>query len=725
MNTFIMINSTSNFILFLLLIGMISCNQPTPESAKLEHIQIIRDQWGVPHIIAPTDADVAYGLAWVQCEDDFNTMQEQMLGVKGMLGEVKGQEGIVVDFGVKFMGLREIVEERYDQDISPDFKKVLQSFVDGANAYAALHPEEVLVKGMFPLRGQDLIMGYLLGMVDVSGAGKDLQRIMNGTIKNDIPNKNNPVKNSPPLEETKRKSKGSNAIAISRNKTTDGKTYLAINSHQPLEGWYSWYEAHLISDEGMNILGGTFPGGVTIFHGINENLGWAHTVNHADFSDVYQLTMNPENELQYRFDGEWQTLEKTRYWSWLKLWKFIKIPIRKTIYQSKYGPTFETEDGFFSWRYTVNLDIRAAEQWYRMNKAKNFVDFKKALEMQGIPCTNIVYADREDNIFYISNGRIPVRNPEYDWRQVLQGDTSATLWQTKYYPIDSLPQVLNPSSGYVFNTNNTPFSSSDSLHNPPETSLNQLLGYLPAHAENNRSARFLELITQYDSLSYQDFKRIKFDQQYPSPLSHPRMKNLELLLQLDASKHPQIADAIQLLQSWNRKNNIENTTAPLFILSLNNLMDSLKAADVYRIGNRITEGHCVAAIEKAVEELKGDYQSIEVPLGTLQRHIRGEVNIPLGGAPDVLGAMYSKKQDNNQYKGVAGESYIELVRFSEDGGVEIESINAYGTSAKPNRPHHTDQMKPFAEQRLKKMTLDRETVLAEADTIYVPLGVVK
>ncbi|MGB0931614.1 MAG: penicillin acylase family protein [Chitinophagales bacterium] len=728
---------------FLLMLTLLSCNETPPESTTLDHIQIVRDQWGVPHIIAPTDADVAYGLAWVQCEDDFNTLQEQMLAIKGMLGEVKGQKGIVVDFGVKFMGLREIVEERYDQDISPDFKKVLQSFVDGANAYAALHPEDILVKGMFPLRGQDLIMGYLLGMVDVSGAGKDLQRIMNGTIKNDIPNRNKQVKNSPPsknadkhlqqimhnsansppLEGTKGRSKGSNAIAISRNKTTDNKTYLAINSHQPLEGWYSWYEAHLISDEGMNILGGTFPGGVTIFHGANENLGWAHTVNHADFSDVYQLTMNPDNDLQYRFDGEWLTLETTRYWSWLKLWKFIKIPIRKTIYQSKYGPTFETEDGFFSWRYTVNLDIRVAEQWYRMNKAKNLADFKKALEMQGIPSTNIVYADQEDNIFYISNGRIPVRNPEYDWQKVLQGDTSATLWQTKYYPIDSLPQVLNPSSGYVFNTNNTPFSSSDSLNNPPETSLNKLLGYLPSHAENNRSARFLELITQYDRLSYEDFKRIKFDQQYPSPLSHPKMKNLELLLQLDAAKHPQIADAIQLLQSWDRKNNKENTTAPLFILSLNNLIDSLKAVDVYRIGNLITEAQCVAAIEKAVEELKADYQKIEVPLGTLQRHIRGEVNIPLGGAPDVLGAMYSKKQDNNQYKGVAGESYIELVRFSENGGVEIESINTYGTSAKPNRPHHTDQMKPFAEQRLKKMTLDKERVLAEADTIYVALEV--
>ena len=181
-----MIKFFYQFPLFLFFASLLSCNNAPPPSTSMENIQIVRDQWGVPHIFGKTDADVAYGLAWTQCEDDFNTLQEQMLAIKGMLGEVKGQKGIVVDFGVKFMGLREIVEARYNEDISPDFRKVLQSFVDGVNSYAALHPEEVLLSGMFPLRGQDLIMGYLLGMVDVSGAGKDLQRIMNGTIKNDI-----------------------------------------------------------------------------------------------------------------------------------------------------------------------------------------------------------------------------------------------------------------------------------------------------------------------------------------------------------------------------------------------------------------------------------------------------------------------------------------------------------------------------------------------------------
>ena len=429
------------FLLVVLLLA--SCNLK-PEPIELANIKIARDQYGVPHIIAKTDAEVAYGLAWVQCEDQFNTLQELMAACKGMLGEIKGKDGIVVDFGIKFMGLQEIVKAKYDQDVTGAFKNYLESFVAGVNNYAKLHPQEVLIDELFPITGQDVIVGYLLGNLEVSHAGKDLIKIINGTILKEL-NSDAP--------------KGSNAIAISKQKTTDNKTYLAINSHQPLEGWYSWYEAHLISEEGLNILGGTFAGGICIFHGANENLAWAHTVNHADFSDVYQLEMNPKNENQYKFDGQWLELQEKTYTSWLKLAGPIKFPISKTIYESKYGPTFKTEEGVFAWSFVVGRSIKGAEQWFRMNKASNFSEFKNALNMRGIGALNFVYADKEDNIYYLSNGAFPNRNPKYNWSGILPGNTLETLWTDEIIPLDSLPQVLNPKSGWVFNTNNTPFNA--------------------------------------------------------------------------------------------------------------------------------------------------------------------------------------------------------------------------------------------------------------------------
>lgn len=689
---------------FLLLCLFFACSPTPPQSEELTNIKIARDQWGVPHIMAPTDAEVAYGLAWAECEDDFVTLQEQMAAGKGLLGEIKGQDGLIVDFAIKFMGLPEIAEAKYDQEVTGRFKTYLESFADGINAYAALHPEEVLLDDLFPLSGKDGIVGYLLGNVEVSGAGKDLQKIMNGKIIKELKS------NFP---------KGSNAIAISKQKTTDGKTYLAINSHQPLEGWYSWYEAHLISEEGLNILGGTFPGGMVIFHGTNEHLGWAHTVNHADFSDVYKLTMHPDNDLQYEFDGEWLTLEEKKHWAWMKVAGPLKIPIRQTSYQSKYGPTFETDDGFYAWRFAVGETIRMGEQWYKMNRATNFEEFYNALKIQGIACLNIVYADKEDNIYYLSNGRLPVRNPKYDWSTVLPGNTSATLWDGNTVPLDSLPQVLNPECGWVFNTNNTPYSASDVRDNFVETALNKTMGYQGAGLENNRSSRFLELINQYDSLSYEDFKRIKYDRQYPAKMILPSATNLEMLMNLDASEYPDIADAIQLLADWNRQTYLGNTTAPLFLLTWKHIDAIRKAEDRVVRGGILTMEDCIEGIRLAKTELLEKFGQLEVEIGKFQRHIRGDVNIPLGGGPDVLAAMYSREQENGQYKGMAGDSYIELVRFSPNG-VEIESVNAYGSSAKEGTEHFTTQMELFAGQKLKKMTLDKEEVLRTAVKVYSP-----
>ncbi len=695
-------------ILFILFLFCLSCQSSKHKGVAVDQIKIARDQWGVPHIYAPTDAEVAYGLAWAECEDDFVTLQEQMLGIRGRLGEYKGRDGIVVDFGIQFMGLREVVNQHYESAVTGPFKKYVEHFVAGINAYAALHPEELLIPDVFPLSEKDILMGYLMGNVEISGAGKDLVKILENKIA-PIPNADLP--------------KGSNAIAISKRKTNTEETFLAINSHQPLEGWYSWYEAHLISEEGLNILGGTFPGGICIFHGVNQHLGWAHTVNHADFSDVYQLTMHPTEKLKYRFDGEWKTLTEKKYWAWLKMFGPIKIPIRRTIYESIYGPTFETEQGFFSWRYVVAQNLGAAEQWLAMNKATNFEEFKTALERRKIVSNNIVYADQDDNIYYLSNGKLPIRNPNYNWKSVLPGDTSATLWSNNYYPLDSLPQVENPNSGFVYNTNNTPFSSSAKADNPIEDEDNLTMGYQTTGVENNRSARLLELLTKSDTLDYATFKSIKYDLQYPTPLRSPNMTNLEMLLQLQPDKYPEIKEALRLLNDWDRSTHEDNTTASLFIVSLNTLIEQLKKEERYKPGQTITASDCAKAIHTAQQELQTQFGTLQVPLGALQKHQRDTVSLPLGGGPDVLAAMYSRKQEDGTYKGVAGESYIMLARFGPEG-VQLETVNAYGTNAEKNHPHHTDQMELFVKRQLKPMTLDWEQVVQTADTIYSPMQVV-
>jgi len=567
-----------------------------------------------------------------------------------------------------------------------------------------------LSKDLFPLKVNEAVTGYLLGLVEISGAGADLQKIMDGSI----------VKYLKP--EVK---KGSNAIAINTNLTTDGQTYLAINSHQPLEGWYSWYEAHLISDEGQNILGGTFPGGSTIFHGVNKNLGWAHTVNSADFSDVFKLKMHPKKNLHYELDGEWKELEKENIWAWLKVFGPISIPIRRTIYHSDLGTTFETEHGFFAWQFQAKEAIKSVEQWYRMNRANNFEEFKDALRLRGIPCTNLVYADKEHNIYYLSNGNFPGRNGGISWKEVIPGHTSNALYSSYEVPFDSLPQVLNPDCGFVFNTNNTPYSSSCYNENPFPNSLQLYTSFMDQKGENNRSHRFLELINEYAELDYEDFKTIKYNQQYPSNLISPKVNNLEDLLTLNSAEHPDIVDAVELLNNWDRKTNIENEEALFFIHCYKNIWAKVKGMEPLHYGNQLDQQDFIETITEVKKLMLDKYGKLRVPLGDVQRHIRGQVDLPISGGPDVLAAIHTKELENGLLKANAGESYISLVRFQDEGLPIIETIHAYGSSADPESPHYTDQMQLFVDQKLKPMTLDRAQVLADAKSIYHPMEIIQ
>ncbi|MEY3679220.1 MAG: hypothetical protein RI924_1361 [Bacteroidota bacterium] len=237
-----------------------------------QHIQIARDEWGVPHIFGKTDAEVAYGLAWAHAEDDFATIQTSFLAGKSMLGLLKGKEGAQVDYVVHLLRARDLVDARFDRGVSPEFKTILDAYCQGFNQYAKTHKREVLVSELFPVTPKDMLAFSVLQLAISSGADQALKSILEGKVAT--------------LDFLQ--AGGSNAFAFNSNKTADGSVFLNINAHQPLEGPVAFYEAHLNSEEGWNILGALFPGAPSILHGVNENLGWAHTVNYPDKLDTYQ-----------------------------------------------------------------------------------------------------------------------------------------------------------------------------------------------------------------------------------------------------------------------------------------------------------------------------------------------------------------------------------------------------------------------------------------------------
>ncbi len=658
-------------------------------------IQIARDKWGVPHIFAKTDAEVAYGLAYAHAEDDFKTIQLTILAGSGMLGQHLGKKGAAADYTVNLIRAKELVEEKYNT-LSPKFIQLIGGYCEGLNAFAKAHPKEIFIKKAFPVTVKRYLAGSVLSLSIISGLDRTLGNILSGNVE--------------ALEEMK--IGGSNAIAIHPSKTVAGnESYLAINSHQPLEGPVAWYEAHVNSDEGWNALGGLFPAGPVIFVGVNEKLGWGHTVNGQDKIDVYQLKMNPTNKNQYEFDGQWINLEKTKVKLRVKT-KLGIIPISKMAYWSKYGATLKTDKGFFSVRLGANMDIRGVEQWYKMNKAQSFSQFYKAMEMTAIPGFNTFYTDA-DTIFYVSNGKIPFRDKNYDWSKTLPGNTSKTLW-TEFHPIKDLPTYLNPSSGYLFNANNTPFNASSSANNLKAENFDKTMGY--ETFDNNRSARLTELFNERPgSLTYEDFKRIKYDAQFPAKFHFPT--NIDSLFLLNEAKNPEIADMIKTLKSWDHNTEIESKGAGIFTSLYYNIYTKYR-----NIGFDRTLG--IAECETIFKEVKADliqhFAKTDITLGEIQKLVRGDKELPISGMADVLRAMYTVPYKDGKRKGYQGESYIAMVKFKKNQLPEIESVINYGASNHSDSPHFADQMEMFSKQQLKPMTLDKAEVLKNAERVYSP-----
>lgn len=679
---------------WLSLLFLLAAMQVQSQGVDPTGIDIVRDKWGVPHIYSKTDARVAYGLAWANSEDDFKTIQQGFLAAKAMLGLYSGKSGATIDYVIHFLQCRKIVDERYETDIAPDYKRVLEGYAAGINAYAQNHADEILVKHLFPITPKDMLTYSVLQLAISSGVDKALKEITQGTT----------AKVLPPAPG------GSNAYAFNSNITEDGNVYLAINSHQPLEGPVAWYEAHLMSDEGWNILGALFPGAPSILHGCNENLGWAHTVNYPDKLDVYQLELNPENENQYKLDGKWEELITTKIKLRVKV-SGIPITVKKKIWESKFGPTMVTKNGAFAIRTGALMEIRALEQWYRMNKSKNFTEFKTALNMNAISGYNIVYADRFDTIYYLSNAKLPIRNPNYKWNSTLPGNTSQTLW-SDFHPVKDLPQVLNPSSGYIFNSNHSPFNATSSIDNIKVSDYDATMGY--ETNDNNRSLRFMELISQFQKLSYDNFKKIKYDLQLPKKLSYET--NADSLFLLSANELPQLKDLIITLNAWDHKADINSKGAALFSIIYYQVVKEQSEGATYR---SLSNKKCVELLEFAKQYLLTNFGKTDIVLGEYQKLARGNKQVALSGIPDVISAMRSVSFENGKIKGEQGESYIELVKFTRKGP-EIETINCYGASNNPTSQHYADQMNLFAEQKTKPMTLNKEQVYKDAKRIYHP-----
>ena len=476
---------------------------------------ITRDEWGVPHVHGTTDADAAFGLAYAHAQDDFKTIQDILIASRGKLsesygvklksikglfnllkGDISGLQGIqnvANDYYVNVIGIWDDLDKRYLNEVPLDVRNVCDGYAAGINQYAKHNPRSIFKK-LYPLKGVDIVAGFMHRTPLFYGMGGVLKKLLQSEPPILIGHNANDEKGIMQMH-------ASNVFAVSPNRSTDGYTRLMVNSHQPWSGPVAWYEAHISSDDGWDIITGLFPGSPVGLVGHNPDLGWSHTVNNPDLVDVFRLTINPNNENQYLFDGEWLDLSLKKIKIKVKILGLFSWKVKRVLYNSIHGPVLKTDHGTYAIRYASMGDVRLVEQWYRMNRSRNLSEFKEAMSIHAIPMFNTGYADKSGNIYYVYNARIPKRHPDIDWRKVVPGDKSIYLWND-YISYDDLPQIENPPGGFIYSCNNTPYLCTDNPKDFPDR-LPENTG-IDTH-QTNRALRALELFGQDKNISREEF----------------------------------------------------------------------------------------------------------------------------------------------------------------------------------------------------------------------------
>ena len=673
-----------------------------PESANLDDlvdagaaydVRILRDEWGVPHVFGQTDADVAYGLAYAHAEDDFLTIQQSLLAARGQLASVYGQDAAPNDYMVHLLRIWDVVDASYTSELSPEVRAICEAYADGLNQYAALHPKEAL-PGLFPATGKDVVAGS----VHKSPLFFGLDRVLGELFAEE---RARPVS-------TRSASIGSNTFAVSPERSADGQTFLAVNSHQPWEGPVTWYEAHLHSEEGWDAVGGLFPGMPVVTHGHNRDLGWAFTVNNPDLVDVYVLEINPDNPNQYRFDDKWLELEIRTAPITVKLFGRLKWTVKEEVAWSVYGPVLGMPHGTYAVRYAGQGQAGIFEQLYRMNKARSFEEWQAALRMPGLPMFNVGYADREGNIYYLYNGLLPQRAEGYDWSQYLPGDTSETLW-TEYLPFEQLPQVLNPASGFVQNCNSTPYETTLGPENPRPEEFSPTLGI--ETRLTNRARRALELFGSDPEITEQEFYTYKYDMAYSQEGDMPQY--IEMILAAPVPQDADVQAALELVRAWDMRASPDSTATALVVWTLQSLG--------FPEPGEIEPIALAQAFVDTVDTFKQAHGRVDVPWSDVNRLQRGNLDLGLGGGPDLLHAVTGAQLDDGRLRGQQGDSYIVLVTWDSNGDVHSRSIHQYGSATLDEAsPHYADQAPLFVSRQLKPVWLDEADIRAHLEQEYRP-----
>lgn len=649
--------------------------------------EILWDKWGVPHIYAEDMESAFYAFGWAQMESNAEAILRLFGEVRGRAAEYWGEKFIESDRYIKTSGLPELAS-KWVAEQSPEYKKLLESFVRGMNEYLAKHTAEIPdeLKMVPPVKAED-IMSHVIRSINLTFLG-----YTGGTTPEQW------------LQAA------SNAWAIGPSHSESGNAMLLANPHLGWSDNFRWFEAQICCKD-LNIYGVTFIGMPSIQIGINENLGWTYTVNTIDAYDLYELKLKDGG---YIFDGKVRNFDKKD--------DVIKVrqedglikeePIR--LLRSIHGPVVAVKgDKAIAARIAGLDNAGALEQCLEMASAEDFGEFKDALRKLQVPLFNVIYADKDGNIMYLFGGNVPVRNQgDFDyWQGVIDGTTSKTLWE-KTHPYEDLPKVENPDTGWLQNANDPPwFCTFPAVLNPEKYPVYMSPRTFPFPFRPQRS---IKMLREDSKISYDELQKYKTSTH--SELADRILDDLATAVGKYGDKTS--VEAMKVLNKWDREFEAESRGAVLFREWVRTLgqdyfsipWDRSKALTTPD-GLRDPAG-AVKALDVAAASVIKQFKSLDVPWGDVNRMKVGDKELPGIGNSGMLGVFHVvayRPLENGISYAVAGESFSMITEFSDPPRAKASLV--YGNSTRPGTKHLTDQLEMFSKKKYRPVFLQKDEVM--------------
>jgi len=674
-----------NFIYIVISAITLSCS-PNQKTFKNE---ILWDTWGIPHIYATSNSELYKMMGWAQMRNHGDLILKLYGEARAKSGEYWG-ENIQRDQLLHQLGLIDAARQAYNNLPNED-KNILNVFAEGINAYATKYANKIDEKYhiVLPVVPQDIIYHSFRVMY--------MEFLINFNLQ--TANKWTP---------------GSNAWAINGTKTTSGNSMLLANPHLPWNDLWLFFEAHFVT-ENNNLYGTTLVGLPTIGIGFNENLGWTHTVNTLDNVDLYELTIQDN---QYEIDNGFQDLD-------IDSVKVVLITdsssTEHVVYKkrSEFGMVLREAGNKALAIKWPNMDgeFNVLGQWRAMGEAQSLKEFKDALDMNALPLFNVIYSDKEDNILYHFCGNVPKKNGNWGkWQSVVQGNSSKELWQG-YYSADELPGYINPESGWIQNANDPPYTSTIPPAIVPED--------YPSHIAPNymifRPQRSARLIQSGKNLTLENFINLKHDTK-----SELALRIKEELVDLKAISEDSLTlAALDVLTKWDGSYDASSRGAVLFINLINEIgtegywdskwsfQNSLVTPNGFKDNTFI-----LSSLKNAARKQLDQLGTLSIPYGDLFRLKVGDYEYAGNGGGGYLGlfrTLYFTPGSDGKFYVYHGDSFVCAIEFGEI--VKAKALLSYGNATQVNNPHVGDQLKLFAEKKLRDVWLTREAQLANLELI--------